>query len=145
MSPAQVRRALEKNAAERTRLEEALKANIKERLLLDQIARLHSESILHNSHKAASLKRMEAQTKPGPARGQRLKSKHPFPRKAREVDGSVAATARKLGVTDSAARSWYVTTEAARKIPDAIAKKLEAAPYLIPLSAWKNGIQTDAD
>ncbi len=37
-----MRRALEKNAAERARLEAALDANIRERLLLDQIARLHS-------------------------------------------------------------------------------------------------------
>ncbi len=42
MSPSQVRRALEKNAAERARLERELDANIRERLLLDQIARLHS-------------------------------------------------------------------------------------------------------
>lgn len=57
-----MRRALEKNAAERARLERELDANIRERLLLDQIARLHSvnrdsrvntEMELSTAHKVA--------------------------------------------------------------------------------------------
>jgi hypothetical protein len=77
------------------------------------------------------------------ARGTRLKSRHIGAVRIKAVDGSIGAFATKYKLKPQTVRSWYATGEAARRIPRSWQKHLSAAPYLIPESAWRNGVTDD--
>lgn len=144
-----LRRALSEAVAERDRLRAEAEAKAQEVKVLEralgELDRLRADSRLHNSHKRARINRnMDAAQPARPTRGQPLKTKHVFPLRAREVDGSLSATARKLGVSNAWARSWYLDGELGREIPEKYADILAAEPYKIPRSAWKNGIRKDS-
>ncbi len=132
MTSAQVRRALEKNAAERTRLEAALDANIRERLLLDQIARLHSE---HGGSRISG--KMHVENAAGKERRIKIaasSTQHESDSKrllieADKSDGDIAA---ELGVGRSTVRAWHAGE---RPIPRKYAAEL-LKTYGVPLSAW---------
>lgn len=83
-------------------------------------------------------------------RGPRMKSKHPLPKRAKELGRSIPDISREL---DSALRkhyprttirSWYARAgDAAREIPRRVVTYFAAAPWSIPESAWRNGISED--
>lgn len=74
-------------------------------------------------------------------RGARLGTKHVGALAIRRVHGSVAKFAEEKGLFSTTVRSWYASGEAARKIPRRWVEALKKKPYLVPESAWKNGIE----
>ncbi len=134
MTSAQVRRALEKNAAERTRLEAELKANIRERLLLDQIARLHSDaehSKLPSKMRLENAGAKKKSTKISAALSEETKPGEPrdFLLKADKTPADIAA---ELKVGRSTVQAWL---DGRNGIPR-IAEDYLLKKYGIPASAW---------
>jgi hypothetical protein len=140
VTPGQIRRLLAaaEDRAEKHRagLALALKEAAFFRELLEE---QHRDSVLQNQHENARIiDTMETDTA---IRGARLGTKHVGAVRIRKVDGSVARFAAKHGLFATTVRSWYATGEAARKIPRKWAEKLADAPYKIPATAWRNGIE----
>jgi len=132
---AEAREALER--AEKAQIETTLKAEARI-VALEAAAQLfvetHEGTALHKRHESARVNDTMETTQQ--VRGQKLKSRHPFAKKARELFGSVAACAAELGYEPTTVRSWYATGSAARDVPENVKKRLSKKPYEIPESAW---------
>lgn len=81
-------------------------------------------------------------------RGPKYVVEHPFPDKVTKLGSSMEKVAKELskalGVRVSRQRvaAWYTENEEQRRpIPEAAVKFLQAPPWNIPRSAWRNGIK----
>lgn len=75
-----------------------------------------------------------------PRRGRPMVSEHALPARLKVLGKTVVDVARELKVSRTTVRSWYAEGEAARAIPERFVAIFERKPYLIPRSAWTNGI-----
>lgn len=80
-------------------------------------------------------------------RGRPMLSEHPFPRRlealgltVRDVIADLRANHGLVVRRASTVRSWYAEGRDGRSIPERFVKAFQGKPYLIPRSAWVNGI-----